>query len=206
MSSNNTSLRSYPLYWPEGWPRTETSKVKRAQFKDRSVFTGRKELEHEVHRFGGKELIISSNLELKLDGTPRSGQKQPVDRGVAIFFLRNGEPTALACDVYSTVEDNLWALVRTLEALRQIERDGSPALINRAFKGFAALPDPEKKQWFEVLNVPSNSEPSVVKGVYIALAKKYHPDNLETGDDEQFRMVQQAYEQWSKLDSINLTS
>lgn len=199
MSSSDTSLRSFPLYWPEGWSRTEAGKIKRAQFKDRSVFTARKELEYEVHRFGGRDLIISSNLELKLDGTPRSGQKQPVDRGVAIFFSRNGEPTALACDVYSTVEDNLWALVRTLEALRQIERDGSPALINRAFKGFAALPDPEKKQWFEVLNVPADSDPSIVKSSYFALARKYHPDNLETGDDDQFRMVQQAYEKWSKL-------
>ena len=196
--NNNDSQRSFPLYWPESWPRTDANRVKKAQFKDRSVFTARKELEFEVHRFGGRDLIISSNLELKLDGTPRSGQKQPQDRGVAIFFSRKGEPMALACDVYSTVEDNLWALVRTLQALRQIERDGSPALINRAFKGFAALPDPENKQWFEGLNVSPEANHSAVKGAYITLARKYHPDNLETGDANQFRMVQQAYEQWSK--------
>lgn len=106
---------------------------------------------------------------------------------------------ALACDVYSTVEDNLWALVRTLDALRQIERDGSPALINRAFKGFAALPDPEKKQWFEILNVPANADAETVKASYFTLAKKYHPDNLETGDVQQFHDVQQAYEKWKKL-------
>lgn len=198
MSNNNESQRSFPLYWPESWPRTDANKVKKAQFKDRSVFTARKELEFEVHRFGGRDLIISSNLELKLDGTPRSGQKQPIDRGVAIFFSRKGEPMALACDVYSTVEDNLWALVRTLQALRQIERDGSPALINRAFKGFAALPDPETKQWFQVLNVSPEANHSAVKGAYITLAKKYHPDNSETGDAEQFRMVQQAYEKWGR--------
>ena len=198
MSINNDSQRSFPLYWPDSWPRTETNKVKKAQFKDRSVFTARKELEFEARRFGGRDLIISSNLELKLDGTPRSGQKQPVDRGVAIFFARKGEPMALACDVYSTVEDNLWALVRTLQALRQIERDGSPALINRAFKGFAALPDPETKQWFQVLNVSADAEESVVKGAYFTLARKYHPDNLVTGDADQFRMVKQAYEKWSK--------
>lgn len=196
--NNSDSQRSFPLYWPDSWPRTDANKVKKAQFKDRSVFTARKELEFEARRFGGRDLIISSNLELKLDGTPRSGQKQPQDRGVAIFFARKGEPMALACDVYSTVEDNLWALVRTLQALRQIECDGSPALINRAFKGFAALPDPETKQWFQVLNVSADAEESVVRGAYITLAKKYHPDNSETGDAEQFRMVQQAYEKWGK--------
>ncbi len=195
METNN-SKRSYPLYWPENWPRTEAYKIKRAQFKDRSVFTARRELEHEVHRFGGQELIISSNLELKLDGTPRSGQKQPADRGVAVYFTRRNEPMALACDVYSTVEDNLWALVRTLDALRQIERDGSPALINRAFKGFAALPDPNTKQWFEVLGVPANADPETVKASYFKLARRYHTDNQETGDVEQFRLVQQAYEKY----------
>jgi hypothetical protein len=140
------STRAYPLYWPEGWPRTELYKQKKAQFKDRSVAVGRRFLVDEVRRFGGTDLIISSNLELKLDGTPRSNQRQPEDRGVAIFFKRNDMDMALACDVYTTVEDNLWALYRTLEALRQIERDGSPALINRAFKGFAALPDPNSRE------------------------------------------------------------
>ena len=121
--NDENSTRAYPLYWPESWPRTDGNKIKRAQFKDRSVFTARRELENEVRKFGGLKLIISSNLKLNLDGTLRSGQKQPADKGVAVFFERKNEPMALACDVYSTVEDNLWALVRTLEALRQIERD-----------------------------------------------------------------------------------
>ena len=86
MMMDEKSTRAYPLYWPESWPRTDLHKVKRAQFKDRSVFTARRELENEIRKFGGRDLIISSNLELKLDGTPRSGQKQPADKGVAVFF------------------------------------------------------------------------------------------------------------------------
>lgn len=189
---NNESTRAYPLYWPESWPRTETHKVKKAQFKDRSVFTARRELESEVRKFGGVNLIISSNLELKLDGTPRSGQKQPVDRGVAVFFDRKKEPMALACDVYSSVEDNLWALVRTLEALRQIERDGSPALINRAFKGFAALPDPDARKWWEVLGVDKTADDAAIKQAYFNLAKIHHPDR--GGDAVMFDQVQKAYD------------
>ena len=186
------STRSYPLYWPEGWPRTDHYKIKRAQFKDRSVYVGRRILSDEVRRFGGKELIISSNLELKLDGNPRSNQKQPTDRGVAIFFNRKGTDMALACDVYSTVEDNLWALCRTLDALRQIERDGSPALINRAFKGFMALPDPDAREWWEVLCVDRLASNEQIRQAYLGLVKQHHPD--AGGDPVMFDMVQKAYD------------
>jgi hypothetical protein len=189
------STRAYPLFWPEGWARTESYKRKRAQFKDRSVHMARRMLDEEVRRFGGKDLIISSNLELRLDGNPRSGQRQPQDVGVAIFFKRNQMDMALACDVYLTVEDNLWALCRTLDALRQIERDGSPALINRAFKGFAALPDPDARKWFEVLNVAETAGNDEIKRAYLNLARKYHPDTGENGGDPvMFDQAKKAYD------------
>lgn len=190
--NKDESIRAYPLYWPDSWPRTESHKIKRAQFKDRSVYVARKELEFEVRRFGGQNLIISSNLELKMDGMPRSNQKQPADKGVSVFFDRKDEPVALACDVYSTVEDNLWALVRTLDALRQIERDGSPALINRAFKGFAALPDPNTRKWWEVLGVEMSADNSEIKKAYFILANIHHPD--KGGDPMMFDQIQKAYD------------
>jgi hypothetical protein len=127
-----------------------------------------------------------------LDGNPRSNQKQPADRGVAIFFKRKDEPVALACDIYTTVEDNLWALCRTLDALRQIERDGSPSLINRAFKGFAALPDPDARKWWEVLNLHETASDGEIKTAYIRLAKQHHPD--AGGDAVTFDQVQKAYD------------
>ena len=187
------SQRSYPLYWPESWPRTEPMKVKRARFGDRSVFQARRVLVDEVRRFDGRDLIISSNLELKLDGTPRSNQRQPADSGVAIYFKRNDADMALACDAYSTVEDNLWALCRTLEALRQIERDGSPALINRAFKGFAALPDPDARQWWDVLEISRSANTEEIRAAYLRLVKIYHPDVPETGDAAMFDQVVKAF-------------
>jgi hypothetical protein len=193
------STRAYPLYWPEGWPRTEYYRQKKAQFKDRTVAVGRRFLSDEVRRFGGTDLIISSNLALKQDGMPRSDQRQPDDRGVAIFFKREGVDVALACDVYTTVEDNLWALCRTLEALRQIERDGSPALINRAFKGFAQLPDPEQREWWEVLNIRRSASNPEIRAAFLRLAKQYHPDTGENGGDpEMFDQVQKAYDKAMK--------
>jgi hypothetical protein len=188
------STRAYPLYWPDAWPRAKSHQVKRARFGDHSVAEGRRVIADQVRLFGGKDLIISSNLELRLDGNPRSNQRQPSDRGVAIFFKRGGQDMALACDIYTTVEDNLWALCRTLDALRQIERDGSPSLINRAFKGFAQLPDPDTRRWFEVLEIDEQSTNEAIREAYFRLAKRYHPDNAATGDAELFRQVQRAYE------------
>jgi hypothetical protein len=186
------STRSYPLYWPEGWPRAQGYQIKRARFGDHSVAQGRRMIADQVRLFGGSDLIISSNLELKLDGLPKSNQRQPGDRGVAIFFKRNKQDVALACDIYTTVEDNLWALCRTLDALRQIERDGSPSLINRAFKGFAALPDPSAKKWWEVLNVTPTADNQEIRQAYLGLVKQYHPD--AGGDAVMFDQVQKAYD------------
>jgi hypothetical protein len=82
------STRAYPLYWPEGWPRAKHFKV--AKFGDHSVYAGRMEVARQVNLFDGRNLIISSNLQLNQDGNPRSKQRQPDDRGVAIFFKRAG--------------------------------------------------------------------------------------------------------------------
>jgi hypothetical protein len=185
------STRAYPLYWPEGWPRATFHKV--AKFGDHSVKAGRTEIARQVALFDARELIISTNLELRTsDGLPRSNQRQPADRGVAIYFKRGGVDMALACDVYTTIEDNLWALARTLDALRQIERDGSPSLINRAFKGFAQLPDPDRREWWEVLNVARTASNEEIRSAYLRLAKQYHPD--AGGDAKMFDQVQKAYD------------
>jgi hypothetical protein len=186
------STRAYPLYWPEGWPRAKSHKV--ARFEDHSVYAGRMEVARQVNLFDGKNLIISSNLQLNQDGNPRSKQRQPDDRGVAIFFKRADIDMALACDIYTTVEDNLWALARTLDALRQIERDGSPSLINRAFKGFAALPDPSNREWWDVLGVARTASDQEIRQAYFLKAKVYHPDNPDSGDADLFRQLTQAYE------------
>lgn len=129
---DTNSDRRSPLYWPQGWSRIPPHKRKSALFSDHGIDAGRRAIEAEVKRFGGKDLIISTNLELRLDGLPRSGQRQPEDPGVAIYFHRNRQDVAIACDQYRTVHDNLWALSLTLDALRRIERYGSPTLINAA--------------------------------------------------------------------------
>lgn len=197
MTDNDNSKRAHPLHWPEGYPRT--TNPKRAKFDDWTINQVRKELEREVKLFGGTDLIISSNLELNQDGTPRSKQRQPTDVGVAIYFDRDGVSYAMPEDLYNTVQDNLRALVLTLDSLRGIERHGGVHLVERAFKGFRALNNPDALKWHEALVVPSTSNWNEVKHAYRILAAKYHPDNPDTGDAEQFIVVNAAYDEAKKV-------
>jgi len=196
MDEHETATKAFPLYWPEGYERTPKHERNRARFKDRTLHKCRKAIEDEVARFKGKDLIISSNFELrKSDGMPRSGQRQPEDPGVAIFFKLDGEEMSIPCDTYMTVEDNLWALVRTLDALRQIERDGNPTLGRRAFRGFAALPDPTAKAWHDVLRVdPATCTEESVKQAHRQRSREFHPDVNHSEDaPKYFHEVQEAY-------------
>jgi hypothetical protein len=46
---------------------------------------------------------------------------------------------AIACDTFNAVRLNLAAIAFTLKAMRQIDRCGTSAMLERAFKGFMAL-------------------------------------------------------------------
>jgi len=46
----------------------------------------------------------------------------------------------IACDQFKEVRQNMAAIVLTIKAIRQIERCGTSSLLERAFKGFSALP------------------------------------------------------------------
>lgn len=46
----------------------------------------------------------------------------------------------IACDQFREVRLNMAAITMTIKAIRQIERCGTSSLLERAFKGFSALP------------------------------------------------------------------
>jgi hypothetical protein len=125
-----------PLSWPVGWQRTEhrqNSRFKAATSKALPLLTA------EVRRLGGINLVISTNLPLKGDGTFRL-DRDPVDPGAAVYFQREGKDMAFACDQFDEVRENLYAIAKTIEAMRAIERYGAAELVNRAFSGFLGLP------------------------------------------------------------------
>src|SRR5690242_19451667 len=102
---NTESIPRYPLEWPLGWARakrfarvrggfqqTNTELVQRQdgpQKVSRSVrvtlFNAVKRLEDQLDRLGATHPVLSTNISLRLDGRPRSGE-EPKDPGAAIYF------------------------------------------------------------------------------------------------------------------------
>ena len=55
------------------------------------------------------------------------------------------------------------------------------------------MADPEFVDFYELLQVNRAAEPEVIDRVYRLLAKRWHPDNLRTGNAERFRALHDAY-------------
>lgn len=47
--------------------------------------------------------------------------------------------------------------------------------------------------YYEVLQVSDTAEPETINRVYRIFAQRYHPDNLETGNEARFREITEAY-------------
>lgn len=183
---------AFPLHWPEGWPRTKSPA--RSRF-DVSLANARDELFAEIARMGGSYPVLSTNLELRLDGLPRASQRDPSDAGVAVYFMRKGKQMVFACDRWDRTKDNMRAIQKTIEAMRGIERWGASDMLERAFSAFEALPAPgaaAKRSWREVLGFPPAAQPDR-EGIEIAYrekAKRAHPD--AGGSTDAFTELQQA--------------
>lgn len=204
-------MTAYPLAWPPGWKRTQART--RASFGKKGqgwrqnadggsspMYTGKQQLSisqatqrvlDELKRFGVPDwnIIISTNLQLRQDGLPRSGQANPTDPGVAVYWRKGKEEQrCMAIDRYDRVADNLAAIAATLDAMRAIERHGGATILDRAFAGFKALPAPE--QPFQVLGVGANASREEVERAYRLLAQEHHPDR--GGDEQQMMRINAA--------------
>ncbi len=208
-------VSAYPLCWPEGWPRTEASKRAFGRFSKKSNSGWNKDITlsqavnrvlNELgmftrvgrpYRVNPNHAIISSMLVLRNDGLPRSGQRTPSDPGVAVYFELDGNPQVVPCDQYSKIEQNIAAVAATLSALRTLERHGS-GIMERAFTGFAALPDPnQEKPWWEFFGYkecPEDVPLTVFKQIYHRLARQYHPDTNGGVEDPRMRELNAAWE------------
>ncbi len=194
-------IDAYPLQWPAGWRRAEASEYSR--FGSYSFEVARKEVLHQLDLLDATSVVISSNLKLRQDGYPYSGQRQPEDVGIAVYFKLNSENQCIPCDKWHKVEDNLRAISKTIDALRGIERWGAKEMVNAAFRGFKALPETiimgagTARVWHEVLEVSPQASFDVIEAAYKRLLHKVHPD--KGGSEAEFTEVQTAFKQAKEL-------
>lgn len=174
---------AYPLQWPAGKPRTRERRA--APFGKQSSSGGREaltvagalgRLQREIDALGARQYVLSSNLELRLDGLPRSNQSEPRDSGVALYFQLAGQPHCMACDTYYRAADNIAAIAKHIEATRAIERYGVASMAEM-FAGFAALPSPAApRPWWEILGVSQHATIDQINAAYREKAKRAHVD------------------------------
>jgi len=204
------SKSAYPLSWPDGWKRARSrvsaafGKSKDSIFVDGQEIRGGKKrlivsdavkrLIRTLDLMGIKQddVLISTNVQLRIDGMPRSDH-EPSDPGAAVYWQKKGQSMrCMAIDQYNRVADNLAAIAATLDAMRAIERHGGAEILNRAFLGFAALPEKASRPWRDVLGITGTATLEIVEERFRALAKVHHPDM--GGDRAEFEKITQARE------------
>jgi hypothetical protein len=143
-----------------------------------------------------RDVTISSDIPLRADGLPRADRGEPSDPGIAVYFKLDGRDLSFACDSYEATRDNLRALALTIEALRGIQRWGASDLMDRAFRGFAALPEKATSPWRETLGFKPDELVTLEKIEirFRDLVKKHHPDYNPNNPnaDERFRQIVEA--------------
>lgn len=196
-------IESYPLCWPEGFRRTkhpERSRFLTDRYWGSITLTrARRDLEYEITKLGGTKLIISDNMPSRKgrSSLPYGGAyartREPDDSGVAIWFTLAGQQRVLACDRWDRCVDNTWALVKTVNAMRGIDRWGCSDVLARVFTGFG-IPEDAGKDWRAVLEVDgAELTPEELRAAFRRRMKEAHPD--AGGSDEQALAVQRAYEE-----------
>lgn len=194
---SDETISAYPLCWPPGRPRTRWPT--KSNFET-TFAVARDELVAEVKRLGGRKLILSTNVALRQDGLPLAAQRKPTDTGVAAYFERNGKRVCFACDRWDQVQDNMRAIVKTIDAIRGIARWGTGDMLEAAFTGFTALPPPTNVvaagNWWTVLGVSRHEATQAVDIAYRIKRSETHPDR--GGSSLAFQAVQQAWDEFCK--------
>ena len=55
------------------------------------------------------------------------------------------------------------------------------------------MPEQPTEDYYDVLQISPNAEPETINRVYRMLAQRYHPDNQQSGNENRFRTISEAY-------------
>lgn len=176
------TIEAYPLAWPTGKPRTPHHKIEKSRFDPYGRAAEVTNVRDELHRLGARNIVVSTNVRLRRDGLPYSADRAPDDQGVAVYFDYAGGQKCFACDRWKTIEENLRAVFKSIEAIRGLERWGSKSFVDAAFTGFAALPAPgASRAWWEVLGLSQSATKEQISAAYRAEAMRIHKAGADDG-------------------------
>ena len=180
------------------WPGPMTKGRKRAKFR-----AGYQDtlglLDRELRHLGARKIVLQVALtpgEIRLDGRPRSGSR-PAHPGIILSFESKLGPLSYPCDRFDLWEDNLRAVVLSLQALRSVDRYGVTRRAEQ-YRGWAQLPGPGSMDRGDAVAVlaayyhgPIHDQ-EALGNAYRAAVLATHPDR--GGDAEDFKRVQEAKE------------
>lgn len=214
---------AYPLYWPANVLRTKERsddapfsigsdredvrrnyvdgqlverKVKVRVQKRVTLAVAVERLEEQLRMLGAVLPVLSTNLELRLNGLPRAGQSNPSDPGAVIWFTLKGKRMAMPSDHWIQVADNIAALAAHIRATRAIERYGV-ATVEQAFSGYVAIEDHTGGiPWRRVLGFKDDDRVTLEAATasYHNKIKRFHTD-LAGGSHDQAAELNRAINQ-----------
>ncbi len=194
---------------------TPRSQRKSVQFKA-SWPTTVDDLEYELVHLGGRDVVMEigvSAADLRIDGTLRANAR-PQHPGVRLSFqTRKHGALSYTCDTYEqqyyiglpSWQANVRAIVKTLEALRAVDRYG--ATKGEQYAGFKALPAGNggialggmtRDQALEILGAASgipgehlNTAPDSLRLSWRRARRDAHPDK-HAGDQTAWDRIEEA--------------
>lgn len=196
--SKTEAIKAFPLAWPVGWARTQHRQSSPYKIKTDAAIS---DLIASVRLSGGRDIIISSNVPTRSDGTMYRGDhsdKRIADPGVAVYWTARGKrsepiPRVIPCDAWHTVRENVRALGMALDYLRGLKRCGAGEIQERAYSGFGLLPEQAGEEFncWSVLGVRQGATRQQLSDRLRELSRTEHPDH--GGSTERFSRITRAY-------------
>ena len=97
------SAEAFPLYWPDGWPRTadwkrESDSKFGGKVHGLTMGRTRDQLFDELGRLGAKSIVVSTNAGGRDLFLRSVGQTIVPERNVAVYFVLKNRPMVMARD------------------------------------------------------------------------------------------------------------
>lgn len=193
---DNEAIRAFPLCWPAGWARTRSRFC--SSYKV-TTDTAIEDLLGSIRAMGGRDIIVSSNVPVRRDGTMYRGDhsdQRIADPGVAVYWTARGPqgdpvPRVIPCDHWHTVRENVRALGMAIDCIRGLKRCGAGEIQDRAYAGFALLPESTGSDPWSVLGVKRTATREQLTERLRVLTRTEHPDH--GGSSERFSRLTTAY-------------